>query len=205
MQTVRGFDFFECSSTMQKAIRRADTAMAGYFALELVASGYAKYVWKRLLTVSAEDCWGILTHEVEALFNGWKLVNEGKKRGENEKGRIFICKAVVLLCSAKKSRDADHLSNIVYDRGIGVNEEDLIRELANAGEYIDIPEYAFDCHTKKGRQQGATKSDFFHAEQAGLKPLEPGLFDDLIDEGFPVGQSPAPKITGKVGPSAFNH
>lgn len=34
---------------MQKAIRRADAAVAGYFALELWTSGYRDYVWKRLL------------------------------------------------------------------------------------------------------------------------------------------------------------
>lgn len=27
-------------------------------ALELWYSGYGNYVWKRLLTISAEDCWG---------------------------------------------------------------------------------------------------------------------------------------------------
>lgn len=35
--------------------RRADTRLAGYWALELWHSGFGNYVWKRLLTVSAED------------------------------------------------------------------------------------------------------------------------------------------------------
>ena len=56
--TKRGYEFGEVSSAMQKAIRRGDTRLAGYWALELWASGYGNYVWKRLLTVSAEDCWG---------------------------------------------------------------------------------------------------------------------------------------------------
>ena len=51
---------------MQKAIRRADTGVAGFFALELWASGYRDYVWKRLFTISAEDCYGIITKEIEA-------------------------------------------------------------------------------------------------------------------------------------------
>jgi replication-associated recombination protein RarA len=57
--TKRGYEFGEVSSAMQKAIRRGDTRLAGYWALELWASGYGNYVWKRLLTVSAEDCWGM--------------------------------------------------------------------------------------------------------------------------------------------------
>jgi hypothetical protein len=74
--TKRGYEFGEVSSAMQKAIRRGDTRLAGYWALELWASGYGNYVWKRLLTVSAEDCWGILTQEVKALHDSYALVNQ---------------------------------------------------------------------------------------------------------------------------------
>ena len=66
IRTVGGYDFFEVSSAMQKAIRRADAAVAGYFALELWTSGYRDYVWKRLFTISAEDCYGVITKEIEA-------------------------------------------------------------------------------------------------------------------------------------------
>jgi hypothetical protein len=44
-----------------------------------------------------------------------------------------------------------------------------------------VPDYAFDCHTRKGRKQGKAKADFFREEQQALKPFQPGLFDDLID------------------------
>ena len=47
IRTVCGYDFFEVSSAMQKAIRRADTGVAGFFALELWASGYHFYVWHK--------------------------------------------------------------------------------------------------------------------------------------------------------------
>jgi len=45
--------------------------LAGYWALELWASGFGQYVWRRLLTVSAEDCWGILTQEFKALHDSY--------------------------------------------------------------------------------------------------------------------------------------
>ena len=77
IRTVCGYDFFEVSSAMQKAIRRADTGVAGFFALELWASGYRDYVWKRLFTISAEDCYGIITKEIEALWQGHELVKGG--------------------------------------------------------------------------------------------------------------------------------
>ncbi|MCX6876396.1 MAG: hypothetical protein NTW21_21685 [Verrucomicrobia bacterium] len=63
LHTIRGYSFPAVSSAMQQAIRRGDAKLAGYWALELWASGFGQYVWRRLLTVSAEDCWGILTQE----------------------------------------------------------------------------------------------------------------------------------------------
>jgi len=45
-----------------------------------------------------------------------------------------------------------------------------------------IPDYAFDCHTQKGRRMGKTKAEFFRDEQAALEPFQPGLFDDLSEQ-----------------------
>jgi replication-associated recombination protein RarA len=178
--TKRGYEFGEVSSAMQKAIRRADAKLAGYWALELWESGFGQYVWRRLLTVSAEDCWGILTQEVKALHDSYTEINRNAPR-HKPRGRIFISKAVILLCLAKKSRDADHLQNFVYDQQAGLDPETLAEDLRTAGKYVPIPDYAYDCHTRRGRMMGQTKADFFKAEQDALQPRLPGLFDDLID------------------------
>lgn len=178
LKTVRGYNFGEVSSAMQKAIRRADVQLAGYWALELWSSGFGNYVWKRLLTISAEDCWGIITHEVKALHDSYLLVNKGVP-ATSARGRIFISKAMILLSLAKKNRDADHLQNFVYDQCKGIDAAKLAADLRKAPKYVPIPEYAYDCHTLKGRRKGKTKADFFRAEQQALKPFQPGLFDDL--------------------------
>lgn len=178
-KTTNGYDFGEVSSAMQKACRRGDATLAGYWAHELFASGYGNYVWKRLLTVSAEDCWGILTKEIAALHDGYKHVNKGVPLRE-AKGRIFISKAVILICQAKKSRDADHLQNYVYDQGLDVSAQTLANSLRDSGEYVPIPGYAYDCHTRAGRRRGATKKKFFIDEQEALSPKQPGLFDHLV-------------------------
>jgi replication-associated recombination protein RarA len=175
--TKRGYDFGEVSSAMQKAIRRGDTRLAGYWALELWASGYGNYVWKRLLTVSAEDVWGLITGEIKALHDSYAFVNKTVP-SKQPKGRIFISKAVILLCAARKSRDADHLQNIVYDALAGIDADHLAADLLKAGKE-KVPDYAFDCHTLKGKRKGKTKADFFREEQNALKPFQPGLFDDL--------------------------
>ena len=88
LRTQRGYDFYLVSSSLQKAIRRGDVRCAGYFALELFPK-YSEYCWKRLLTVSAEDCYGPITKEIMALYEGFKIVNKGK-RGDQLGGRIFI-------------------------------------------------------------------------------------------------------------------
>lgn len=159
---------------MQKAIRRADARVAGFFALELWHSKYRDYVWKRLFTISAEDCHGLITKEIEALWQGHELVN---KTAAEPKGRIFVSKAVLLLCDCRKSRDADHLQNLVYDR----NDVDVERWIEDVRAYpIEIPPYTFDVHTRKGKKRGRTKAEFFREEYEALQPRVPGLFDDLV-------------------------
>lgn len=185
--TKRGYDLGEVASALQKAIRRGDTRLAGYWALEMWHSGFGAYVWRRLLTISAEDCWGILTQEVKALHDSYDLVNKGRK-GTEHRGRIFISKAVILMCAAKKNRDADHLQNMVYDALAGLDPDKLAADLEKAGR-VKVPDYAYDCHTLKGRRQGKTKADFFRAEQEALRPLQRGLFDDLANQ--------APDLFGK--------
>ena len=173
IRTISGYDFFEVSSAMQKAIRRNDATVAGFFALELWTSGYMDYVWKRLFTISAEDCYGGITREIEALWQGHELAN---KTGE-PKGRIFVSKAVLLLCRSDKCRDADHLQNFIYD-GRMIDVEKWIEDVRR--EPIPIPDYTFDVHTRKGKKRGRTKKEFFRDEYEALNPRVPGLFDNLV-------------------------
>lgn len=174
IRTKNGYDFYEVSSALQKSIRRADARTAGYFALELWHSGYVDYVWKRLFTISAEDCYGLITSEIESLFKAYCFINE---KAKEPKGRVFLSKAVLLLCSCRKNRDADHLSNLVYDR----KDADVEKWLDDVRKSpMPIPEYTYDCHTMRGKVRGKTKKDFFQAELEALRPREKGLFDDLV-------------------------
>lgn len=178
LKTINNYDFFEVSSSMQKAIRRNDSKLAGYFALELWHSNYREYVWKRLFTISAEDCGGLITHEINSLYNGYLLVNKNSKA---PKGRIFISKAVLLLCAINKNRDADHLQNLIYDNFIKMTDAEIENYFDDVRKNpLNIPDYAFDVHTRKGKKMGKTKKDFFQEEFLALKPVEKGLFDNLI-------------------------
>lgn len=178
IRTIHGYDFFEVSSAMQKAIRRGDARVAGFFALELWHSNYRDYVWKRLYTISAEDCYGLITSEIEALWQGHELVNKNLNKNKTApKGRIFVSKAVLLLCECRKCRDADHLQNLVYDR----NDVDVERWIDDVRMFpIEIPPYTYDVHTLRGKKTGRTKEEFFREEYEALRPKIPGLFDDLV-------------------------
>ncbi len=176
LKTEGGYDFYEVASALQKACRRGDVRLAGFMALELFPK-YATYCWKRLLTISAEDCHGLITQEIMALKQGFDFVNESSKKPA---GRVFISKAVILLCEAKHSRDADLLSNYIHDKRMQLDDaevEKLFEEVRK--EKPEIPEYVFDCHTKRGKRKGMTKQQFFIDEENALVNKQPSLFDGL--------------------------
>jgi len=173
LMTTRGYVLLDVASALQKAIRRADARLAGYWAIELFESNYREYLWRRLLTISAEDCWGVITHEIESLYRSWQMIDRQKKGG----GRIFASKATILLAMATKCRDADHLTNLVYDK-MGIDEAQLEASIEEARRQPEqIPDYAYDCHTSKGKKAGKTKDQFFREEFDCLMPKQKGLFD----------------------------
>jgi hypothetical protein len=88
-----------------------------------------------------------------------------------------------MLCRALKSRDADHLICLVYDAG-ALDADILAREIEEARhspEKIEVPDYALDVHTRRGRKRGRTRREFFIDEFDALRPREPGLFDDDVE------------------------
>lgn len=78
---------------MQNAIRKGDYEVAGYAMWELLPE-YTPYLRKRLLVISAEDCFGVITKEI------LKLCEIGDE--------YSLTRALALLCVAKKNRDADY-------------------------------------------------------------------------------------------------
>ena len=177
MKTKHGHNFYDMASLLQKAIRRCDCNLAGYAAYELYG-GYYNYVWKRLLVVSAEDCYGIITKEIIALKCADDLVN-GTKKGY-DRDPLFVAKAIVLLCMARKNRDGCYLACnfMLPERCLEPNEIPHVNledcKLPEDG----IPDWVYDCHTIKGKMNGKTDLDMTISEQEALKPLQLGLFDE---------------------------
>lgn len=149
LSTRSGHNMFTMASLLQKAIRRSDKNRAGYAAFELFGS-YHTMLWNRILTVSSEDCWGILTKEIVALRYEDAKANNGKKG--YEKDTQYVSKAINLLCEAKKSRDACYyacnfmLHTYLKDPG-GMSEKFL---QFHTDEMNLVPEKAFDISEMSG-------------------------------------------------------
>lgn len=180
LRTRNGHNMYDMASLLQKSIRRADYVKAGYAAMELFGS-FHKYLWKRLLIISAEDCYGIMTKEIIGL----KLAEDqcfGDRKGY-DKDPLFVAKAITLLCSARKNRDACYFAcnYMLPDRLL--NEEDfehidIVDIEACQLEDSKIPDYVFDIHTLRGKANGKTDLDMVITEQNALTPHQIGLFDD---------------------------
>lgn len=78
LTTKDGYSLLTIASALQKSIRRGDVRLAGWSALQMFPQ-YTNYAWKRLLTVSAEDCADIITQEIKALYDSFEIVNKGSK------------------------------------------------------------------------------------------------------------------------------
>ena len=93
--TEGGYNMFDMLSMIQKAIRRGDYEHAGFAANQLSGT-FRTAMWNRLLVISAEDCFGVITKELISL----RKCDECTKKNRN------ISNIVALMCRAKKSRDA---------------------------------------------------------------------------------------------------
>ena len=172
MLTRNGHSFYEMTALMQGAIRRGNVKLAGYAAAELFYK-YRNYLWRRLLIISTEDCYGIMTGEILALMDAEKRMTE-----KNE--TIFISKAIVLLCYARKNRDADYFAcNLMRsDQTIPPEEIEALPIERYKLDDGRIPDWAFNWHTRRGRQMGKDVVDAVNTNQECLEPLQLGMFDD---------------------------
>lgn len=166
LKTASGYLNSECTSAMQKCIRRGLEEEALFWATELDLEGYGAYVWKRLQIIASEDI-GLadptVCIQVRALYENWveQRKNAPKER-RNATGRFFLVHAILICVSAKKSRMVDTALITMYE------SERPKRE---------IPDFALDMHTAKGR--GARRGvDHFFKVGAVIKNAERSLLPD---------------------------
>ncbi len=172
LQTGQGYPFDEAASALQKSIRRGLEANALYWAAELEMR-CPDYLWKRLQIISVEDI-GIADKEVVLYVAEMRrLYQELRKEYDKKQGRgsrsfrMALGNAVLAMCRAEKSRIGDEFQIVVYGR----------RE---AGWKAEVPDYALDMHTSRGR---GMKRGPFHFWTEGVRlDRESGLTNPYHDE-----------------------
>lgn len=141
--TRKNYDFFECSSAFQKSVRRGVERDAIFFGTELAGSGYAQYLWKRMLIISSEDI-GLanpnLVTQIQSLYQNWQVI----AAKNHEEAIIPIINAILLLSRSPKSRLVDNA-----------------KMFALKSDYRpDVPDYALDTHTRRGKKMGRSLQFF---------------------------------------------
>lgn len=162
-KTKHGLEADLVISAMQKCIRRGQEDIAMRMAFELYATSvfHEEKMWNRLLVISVEDIG--FGDDNAAIFvrNQFELHKEFPY-GDGDRP-LFFLHAIRYMCRCQKERSTDHIKNII------------MRESA-AGQVPEIPEYAMDMHTMKGREMG--RDVFYFLDEASkVEPLWSG-YDD---------------------------
>ena len=138
--TPKGYDLHEVISALQKEIRRCKEYPAVYWAVEL-ESFNAKALWSRLRVIASEDV-GVAEPHAPLIVNALESAYWYAKKKEKDESRLFFVNAVLILAKAPKCRIADDLTITVYGNVKLKNER------------LEIPDYALDKHTFRGRKMG---------------------------------------------------
>lgn len=147
--TKRGYVLGDVVSALQKSVRRGQEEAAVYWALEMDASGYTAYAFRRLAVIASEDCYAepMAAVMVASLRSSWEAERQNRK---GARGLLYVAHAASFLARAKKSRIADHLLMVAGENA----------------ERREIPDEAYDVHTREGRRRGRGWRFFY--ENSGL-------------------------------------
>jgi replication-associated recombination protein RarA len=147
--TVGGYKCEEVSSAMQKCIRRGLEEDALFWATELDLTGFGEYVWKRLKIIASEDVGleegSLRAVLMRALYENW-LEQRKKADTKHAPERLFLVHAVLALSRSYKSRVVDNALIVFYE---------------GARAKREIPDFALDRHTQRGRRLKRGWEHFF--------------------------------------------
>lgn len=148
VKTKKGYDFFQVASAFQKSIRRCDEAQSTFWGIELYESGYQSYAWKRMVIMASEDV-GLgdpdVIVRIMALKQSYDFLAAKKERSLPE--RLPFMQAVLLLTRCMKSRYVDHAITYYWQ--------------THKDKKLEMPDYAYDMHTRKGKAMGRGLKHFY--------------------------------------------
>ena len=161
MKTKDGYDYYEVISALQKDIRRGKEQEALFWALQLAESGFMPHLLNRLIVIANEDvgvCDGGSTLVlVDTLVRQTKEYHAKK----NDAWYMMLANAVLAMCRALKNREAENFQGVVRMR-------------TKAGWRPEIPDYALDMHTRRGKKMGRGLQFFIENESNPENLRNPG-------------------------------
>jgi replication-associated recombination protein RarA len=155
MNDARMNMLYERMSAMQKCIRRSMVDDAGFWFFAMCEEGFTKAALNRLRIIAHED---IGTAAIPELMFALRCIDDAVMMFEakNDGWRLPAANAVMTLAQCPKSRAADTFQCVCRGRYIQNRNK-------------EIPDFAYDKHTRKGRKMGRGFDHFFK-EGAKLVP-----------------------------------
>lgn len=151
--TKNNYHADELISGLQKLIRRGEIKPAAAVAYELYITSLQleEMLWKRLLVISVEDV-GMGNPQAAMMVHHLFEMRKNFTYPYGDRAMFFI-HAIRYLCESEKDRSSDHLLNI-------------IKKESENGLAIELPDYVYDMHTRKGQEMGR---DIWHfLEEASI-------------------------------------
>ncbi|MFR8460184.1 MAG: hypothetical protein ACLVEX_02950 [Ruthenibacterium lactatiformans] len=146
MTTRNGYAGDEMVAMLQKAIRRGkeEDALHAAYEMYITSPQFEEKLWRRLLCISVEDI-GFGNPDAPNLV--YTLFKMRQEFPYNDGDRpMFFVHAIRYLCRQKKERSSDHVKN-------------LLNHEFEVGTKFEVPDYALDMHTRRGREMGR---DVYH-------------------------------------------
>ncbi|MGZ0747566.1 hypothetical protein [Haloparvum sp. AD34] len=172
-ETDGGYNRFDVSSLLQKAVRRSDEEIAAWAAWELARSGYAWNLWDRLNLYVVEDLRA--GDEAALLIERYEELATERWEPAEWKGRICAIHAALTAARAESSREApnadEYFGRVAEMRAEAeeAGEEPAhdfpVGDLEPGDEYDVI----FDQHTGEGSRMGRG-TRFFKTRGARVGP-----------------------------------
>ena len=142
VRTCHDFAADEVISALQKEIRRGHAENAALLAYEMyqTSAELENYLWKRLLVISVEDV-GLGNPQAAESVHHLYQIHLLYERSEGDR-LLFAIHAVRLLCASPKDRSTDEMVNWIK------------HEVDQGSLRAEIPDYALDMHTARGKALG---------------------------------------------------
>lgn len=163
IKTKNGYVADEVISALQKEIRRGHVEDAAYWAYEMIISDLEAKLWSRLTTIAAEDV-GLADPQAVVILAALHEAYFKFPAGRTERF-LYGLMGTVYLAAAPKDRLVDELYHCLQRGLLGKKE---------------IPDYALDKHTARGRARGRGDEHFW-TESSAIAQERPGRNRRYLD------------------------